>query len=99
MTDFSLDFICPVCGAQPKEKCTLTTGAARFESHVERKWIAQDHHRKLTKPRPAAQRQDSTSLRGSRDGLKPIPASPRWFCGQSTAPFRLRSGAFEAVPW
>jgi len=57
MTDFSLDFACPVCEAQPKEKCTLNTGAPRFESHVERKWIAQDHRRKLeiTKPPPEEQ--------------------------------------------
>jgi hypothetical protein len=77
MTDFSLDYACPVCEAQPKEKCTLNTGAARFESHVERKWIAQDHHRRLTKPKLAALWQDSTSRRGSREGLKPIPIGPR----------------------
>jgi hypothetical protein len=43
----SLDFVCPVCKAQPQEKCALSTGVARFESHVERKWIAQDHQRKI----------------------------------------------------
>jgi hypothetical protein len=57
VTDFSLDFVCPVCEAQPQEKCMMNTGAPRFESHIERKWIAQDHHRNpaLTKPPPAAQ--------------------------------------------
>jgi hypothetical protein len=43
----TLDFVCPVCKAQPQEKCTLSTGFPRFESHVERKWIAKDHNRKL----------------------------------------------------
>ena len=56
MTDLSLDFVCPVCDAQPQEKCTLRTGAPRFESHVERKWITQDHRRKaaLKEPDPEA---------------------------------------------
>src|ERR1039458_3772408 len=38
----SLDFDCPVCGAMPKQKCFNLAGSFRFESHVERKWIAQD---------------------------------------------------------
>jgi len=38
----SLDFDCPVCGAMPKQKCFNLAGGFRFESHVERKWIAQD---------------------------------------------------------
>jgi predicted RNA-binding Zn-ribbon protein involved in translation (DUF1610 family) len=43
MTNYSsLDFDCPVCGAMPKEKCRNLAGSFRFESHVERKWIAQD---------------------------------------------------------
>jgi len=56
MTDLSLDFVCPVCDAQAREKCKLRTGAPRFESHVERKWIAQDHRRKaaLKEPDPEA---------------------------------------------
>ena len=56
MPDLSLDFVCPVCDAQPQEKCTLRTGAPRFESHVERKWIAQDHRRNaaLKEPDPEA---------------------------------------------
>jgi hypothetical protein len=37
-----LDFVCPVCSAQPQEECELTTGASRFEPHVERKWVASD---------------------------------------------------------
>jgi hypothetical protein len=57
MTDFSLNFACPVCEAQPQEKCTLNTGAPRFESHVERKWIAQDHRRKLELTKPPAEEQ------------------------------------------
>jgi hypothetical protein len=38
----SLDFDCPVCGAFSKERCINLAGSFRFESHVERKWIAQD---------------------------------------------------------
>jgi hypothetical protein len=51
----ALDIVCPVCGAQPQEKCKLTSGAPRFESHVERKYIAKDHNlkRSATKPPPA----------------------------------------------
>jgi hypothetical protein len=54
MPDLSLDYVCPVCDAQPQEKCKLSSGALRFESHVERKWIAKDHRRKtaLTEPDP-----------------------------------------------
>jgi hypothetical protein len=50
-----LDIVCPVCGAQPQEKCKLTSGAPRFESHVERKYIAKDRNLKqsTTKPPPA----------------------------------------------
>jgi hypothetical protein len=48
MRDFSLDVVCPICKAQPQDKCELATGAFRFESHIERKWIAQDLH-----PNPA----------------------------------------------
>jgi hypothetical protein len=44
MTNYSsLDFDCPACGALPTEKCFNLVGSFRFESHVERKWIAQDH--------------------------------------------------------
>jgi hypothetical protein len=52
MSDFSLDFVCPICNAQPQEKCELSTGAPRFESHIERKWIAQDYRRKTTHTEP-----------------------------------------------
>jgi hypothetical protein len=40
-----LDISCPICGAEPHEKCRLLTGLPRFESHVERKWIARDRRR------------------------------------------------------
>jgi hypothetical protein len=40
----SLNFSCPVCGAAPGEKCELNSGQPRYESHAERKWIAQDHN-------------------------------------------------------
>jgi hypothetical protein len=36
-SDLSLKFVCPVCGAQPKERCEMNSGAFRFESHRERK--------------------------------------------------------------
>jgi hypothetical protein len=50
----ALDFVCPICNAQPNNKCELTTGAFRFQSHAERKWIAQDHNlgRSLSDPEP-----------------------------------------------
>jgi hypothetical protein len=38
----SLDFDCPACGAMSGEKCFNLVGYSRFDSHVERKWIAQD---------------------------------------------------------
>jgi hypothetical protein len=38
----SLEFDCPACGAMSGEKCFNLVGYLRFESHVERKWIAQD---------------------------------------------------------
>jgi hypothetical protein len=31
-------FVCPVCGAQPRECCEMNNGALRFESHRER-WV------------------------------------------------------------
>jgi hypothetical protein len=39
----SLNFACPICGADPQGKCELISGAPRFESHVERWDIAKDH--------------------------------------------------------
>jgi len=38
-----MNFSCSVCGADPGEKCELNSGQPRYESHMERKWIAQDH--------------------------------------------------------
>jgi hypothetical protein len=46
--DPSLDFECPICGAVPKEKCTLYSGGPRFESHLERHDIAEDRNFKPT---------------------------------------------------
>jgi hypothetical protein len=56
MKDFSLDFVCPTCKAQPQEKCVLTAGAPHDASHTERRWIAQEFHRvlKLTEEQPSA---------------------------------------------
>jgi hypothetical protein len=39
----ALDFVCPVCGAEPRQTCKLIGGGLRFESHAERKYIARDH--------------------------------------------------------
>jgi len=39
----SLDFGCPACGAMPKVRCFNVAGIFRFESHIERQWIAQGH--------------------------------------------------------
>lgn len=33
---------CPTCGAAPGEKCELSTGQPRFESHRDRREIAKD---------------------------------------------------------
>jgi hypothetical protein len=51
----SLDFVCPICGVQPEERCRLIGGGLRFESHIERKYIAKDSQRKrsTTKPKEA----------------------------------------------
>jgi hypothetical protein len=43
--DKSLNFACPICGAQPQEKCELNSGTPRFESHRERRDTAKDVHR------------------------------------------------------
>ena len=37
----SLNFRCPVCGAEPTEKCESNIGTIRGEFHIERKWIAE----------------------------------------------------------
>ena len=42
VADKSLTFPCPICGAQPQEKCELNSGAPRFESHRVRRDIAKD---------------------------------------------------------
>jgi hypothetical protein len=47
MKDFSLDFVCPSCKAQPGEKCMVTAGAPREGPHPQRKWIAEEFHRIL----------------------------------------------------
>ncbi len=38
-TDVSLKFVCPVCGAQPREVCEINSGIPRFESHHERRAV------------------------------------------------------------
>jgi hypothetical protein len=47
----SLDFVCPVCGSPPLEKYVLFIGAPRYQSHIERKWIALDHLPKRSRAR------------------------------------------------
>jgi hypothetical protein len=56
MKDFSLDFVCPTCKAQPHEECVKTPGGPRKGSHTQRKWIAEEFHRALalTKVLPTA---------------------------------------------
>ena len=44
--DLSLDFVCPICGAEPQEKCEMNSGTPRFSSHVERWDIANDYLRR-----------------------------------------------------
>jgi len=46
----SLNIPCPVCGAMPQETCKLVWGGVRNESHIERKWIAQDINSGKTAP-------------------------------------------------
>ena len=50
-TDVSLKFACPICGAQPQEKCELNSGGPRFESHRERRDVARDHAEMSTRPK------------------------------------------------
>jgi hypothetical protein len=57
MRDFSLDFACPICAAQPNEECELATSAPRFESHMERRWLAQDHIPKWSNEEPPIARE------------------------------------------
>jgi hypothetical protein len=52
MRPTALDFVCPVCLAEPQKKCQLLSGLPRFESHVERKWIAEDYEYKLVRREP-----------------------------------------------
>jgi len=54
--DYSLNFACPTCGADPQEKCTLLSGTARFTSHIERWYIAKDylHDTSFRETRPLA---------------------------------------------
>lgn len=40
----SLDVNCPVCGAAPMQRCKINYGSPRFESHIERGWIAASGH-------------------------------------------------------
>jgi hypothetical protein len=41
IVDFSLNFVCPACGARPQEKCKLNSGA----SHIQRWDIAYGYQR------------------------------------------------------
>lgn len=40
----SLYVHCPVCGAAPLQKCKINSELPRFESHIERGWIAATGH-------------------------------------------------------
>ena len=40
-----LEFVCPLCGARPQEKCESHAGGSRFESHTLREWVAEDRNR------------------------------------------------------
>jgi hypothetical protein len=43
--DYSLNFACPICGADPQETCRLLSGTLRNNSHIERWYIAKDYLR------------------------------------------------------
>src|SRR6202167_6587112 len=40
IADFSLNFVCPKCRAQPKEQCRVSDGTSPNASHVDRWAIA-----------------------------------------------------------
>ena len=40
----SLNVHCPVCGAEPLIKCAMNSEFPRFESHIERGWLAAMGH-------------------------------------------------------
>ena len=42
----SLNVHCPVCGAVPLKKCEMNAEFPRFESHIERGWVAAVGHLK-----------------------------------------------------
>jgi len=48
-----LAIACPICGAQPKEPCELSTRALRHNPHRERVLVAKDKPRRVPNPRPA----------------------------------------------
>jgi len=54
---FPKDIACPICKAQHQKSCELLNGTPRFESHIERKWIAADlnHGRLLTEIVPISE--------------------------------------------
>jgi hypothetical protein len=45
IADFSLNFVCPTCGAPPQEKCKSRGGTRGLESHIERWKIAYGYQR------------------------------------------------------
>jgi hypothetical protein len=47
----SLDVDCPICGAMPSQKCNLNSELPRFQSHIERGWIAAMGHIRNTSKR------------------------------------------------
>jgi hypothetical protein len=40
----SLNVHCPVCGAEPSKRCEMISEFPRFESHIERGWLAAIGH-------------------------------------------------------
>jgi hypothetical protein len=51
--DESLNVICPVCFAPPREVCKLSFGAPRFESHPARKKLFRMSQSDKELPKPA----------------------------------------------
>ena len=68
LEDFSLRFVCPMCGAAVGEKCISHRRTPRCESHDERRDLAADH-----RPNPPANKVQPTPAPNSTPTKTQIP--------------------------